>query len=81
MPLMELPHDECEGDCLYTDSVISFSTECPDLGNWRLQHEGPERTTMLVVRLYRICREPGALPPSLVINKRRYEYVEAYRRY
>jgi hypothetical protein len=77
VPLMELPQGTLEGDCLCTNSVISFSTECPDLGNWRLRHyiEGPERTTMLVVRLYRICRGLGALPPSLVMNKRRYDYV------
>jgi hypothetical protein len=67
VPMMELPQRKLEGDCLCTNSVISFSTECPDLGNWRLPYEGPERTTMLVVRLYRICREPGAVPPSLII--------------
>jgi len=69
VPLMELPQGTLGEDCLCTNSVISFSTECPDLGNWRLRHyvEGPERTTMLVVRLNRICRDSGALPPSLVI--------------
>lgn len=61
------------GDCLGTNSVISFSTERPDLGNWRLRDsiEGPERTTILVERLYRICRESRALPPSLVKKGRR----------
>jgi hypothetical protein len=56
------------GDCLCTNSVISFSAECPDLGNWRLRDsvEGPERTTILVERLYRICRDARALPPSFV---------------
>jgi hypothetical protein len=66
--VMELPQGKLGEDCLCTNSVISFSTECPDLGNWRLhQIEGPERTTMLVVRLYRICREQRALPPSLAV--------------
>ena len=36
MPLMELLQGTLGKDCLCTDSVISFSTECPDLGNWRL---------------------------------------------
>jgi len=75
--MMELPQGILGGDCLCTDSVISFSTERPDLGNWRLHSliEGPERTTILVGRLYRICRDSGEVPPSLVytINpKRRY---------
>lgn len=75
--MMELPQVNLEGDCLYTDSVISFFTECPDLGNWRLQYYfgGPERTTILVVRLYRICRDTGEVPPSLV------HYINLKRRY
>ena len=36
VPLMELLQGTLGEDCLCTDSVISFSTECPDLGNWRL---------------------------------------------
>gem|GEM_PF-5101547 len=80
MPLMELPQGKLGEDCLCTNSGISFSTERPDLGNWRLRElsEGPERTTMLVIRLYRICGEQGAVPPSLVIHKnliRRFHYV------
>ena len=67
VPVMELLQVLLGADCLCTNSVISFSTECPDLGNWRLLHEGPETSTMLVVRLYRICRDSGAMPPSLIV--------------
>jgi len=35
VPVMELPQGRFGGDCLCTNSVISFSTERPDLGNWR----------------------------------------------
>jgi hypothetical protein len=35
VPVMELPQRIAEGDCLCTNSVISFSVESPDLGNWR----------------------------------------------
>ena len=31
MPVMELPQEIPEGDCLCTNSVISFSVESPDL--------------------------------------------------
>lgn len=59
MQLTELPYFNSRLDCLFSDSVISFSAERPDLGNWRLRDYigGPEITTILVVRLYRNCRD------------------------
>jgi hypothetical protein len=35
VPMMELPQAISGGDCLCTNSVISFFAESPDLGNWR----------------------------------------------
>ena len=35
VPVMELPQGRFGEDCLCTNSVISFSTESPGLGNWR----------------------------------------------